>query len=309
MISCPVCRAGSLPFRDVSGYAFFGCGDCGLIHLDAATLSRIDAGEAVVRYTDGYWASELPAARDRAYGVALARAAEVVLGSSRPIDRFLDVGTGPGHFLDAVATYLPHSAGHFHGVELFPPAEQDRTRHPNYRVGRVSDYERYSIDGGMCIEVVEHLTPAMVDGLIGEIAAVSRERACFLINTGLADFVREEDPGYLDPAGRGHITIWTVAALNHLARRYGMVASAIAGRSWCVLLEKADAPGAPLLRRAESPLAENAAVLYYPGANASPVALLGLCALRESHHFGEFMARTRWALELDRELAVARRSA
>lgn len=299
---CPVCHSVSPPFREVDGHQFYACSACGLIHLDAATLSWIDAGETVFRYEDGYWQSEMVAARERAYGIAVGRAAEVMICCRRPVLRFLDVGTGPGTFLDAISEYLPHSADRFHAVELFPPPEPERTQRPNYRIGRVGDYPPNSFDGGMCIEVFEHLTPAMIDGLLGEIAAVATDGACFLVNTGLAQFVREEVPSYLDPTGRGHITIWTVAAVDHLARRHGLRAVPFPGRSWCFLLEKTDGPVLSIGERAAAPLAENLAALHRPGAGASAVAQLGECGLRESNHYHEFLQRTEWALSLDREV-------
>lgn len=304
--ACPVCRSVSIPFREVDRHQFFACNVCGLIHLDAATLRRIDVGETVFRYEDGYWQSEMIAARERAYGIAIARAAEVMICCCRPVLRFLDVGTGPGTFLDAIAEYLPYSADRFHAVELFPPPEPERTKRPNYRIGRVGDYPPDSFDGGMCIEVFEHLTPVMVDGLLGEIAAVATDGACFLVNTGLAQFVREEVPSYLDPIGRGHITIWTVAAVDHLARGHGLRAVAFSGRSWCFLLEKTDSPPQSIAERAAAPLAENLAALYRPGAGASAVAELGKTGLRESHHYSEFLQRTEWVLSLDREVKQLR---
>jgi 2-polyprenyl-3-methyl-5-hydroxy-6-metoxy-1,4-benzoquinol methylase len=283
----------------VDGYSFLSCGDCGLIHLDAATLARIDAGETVFRYAEDYWASEMIAARERAFGLGIARSAEVFLCARRPMMRFLDVGTGPGTLLDALALYLPHIADRFHGVELFPPPDEHRSRHPNYRIGRVRDYTDGFFDGGMCMEVFEHLTPAMLATLLSEVAAVSRDKACFLVNTGLAQFARDEVPSYLDPVGRGHITIWTVKAVNCLARPYGLVASEVPGRSWCFLLEKGGDPKLSVAERAVTALPENLAALHHPGAGASPVALLASIALRETYYYNEFLARSRWALTLN----------
>jgi SAM-dependent methyltransferase len=224
-------------------------------------MARIDAGEPVMRYADDYWSTEIADARDRAYGIALRRTAEVFVLARRPMVRFLDIGTGPGLFLDAVAEYLPLISARCHGVELFPPPVSMRTKQLQYHVGQVADYEPDSFDGGICIEVFEHLTPLMLDGLLRGLARVSRDGACYVINTGLADYALAEDPGYLDPVGRGHITSWTVQAINHLAQRHGLQAQAIPGRAWSFVLEKTTAEQMPIAERLRTPLPENAAVL------------------------------------------------
>jgi 2-polyprenyl-3-methyl-5-hydroxy-6-metoxy-1,4-benzoquinol methylase len=302
MTNCLVCQSACTRFSKVDGYQFFACTGCGLLQIDPAVISRIDSGETVFAYDATYWDKEMESARERAFGIALARAAEVFLCSRREILRFLDIGTGPGTFLDAVAIHLPQISDRFHGVELFPPQEKDRSQHANYRIGHVRDYAPGSIDGGMCIEVLEHLTPRQATGLLAGIAAAGSDGSCFLINTGLADYTRTECPEYLDPAGRGHITSWTVAAVNQLAAPYGLVASAIPGRNWCFLLEKASAPRPSIEERAASPLPENLAALHGAQAPASPVALLGRTALREAHYYDQFLSRTQWAMALQEEL-------
>jgi hypothetical protein len=231
----------------------------------------------------------------------------VFLCCQRPIEQFLDIGSGPGTFLDAVAAYLPHIASRFHAVELFPPPVNERTVQPNYRIGRVGDYAPLSFDGGLCIEVFEHLTPKMVNRLLAEISVISREDSCFVVNTGLTAFVRDECPAYLDPVGRGHITIWTVEAVDRLARQYGLAASPIPGRTWCFLLENAAHPRPSMEARAAAVLPENRAALARPADGASPVGLLGEVSLREAYYYDQFLQRTRWALALDAEVATLRR--
>lgn len=308
MVTCWVCHGSTAPFRDVDSFSFHACGDCGLIQLDQATLDRIDSGEAMFKYQEGYWASEMFAARERAFGIAIARAAEVFFCSRRPIERFLDVGTGPGAFLDAVAAYLPHIADRFHAVELYPPPPPERTAQPNYRIGRVGDYVPESFDGGLCIEVFEHLTPQMVDHLLGDISTVSREEACFLVNTGLTEFVRNECPDYLDPVGRGHITIWTVDAVDRLARRHGLTASPIPGRTWCFLLEKAPGPRPSMEARIAAVLPENRAALARPVERASPVGVLAEVGLLQAYFYDQFLQRTQSAMALEAELIALRRA-
>ena len=303
---CGACDGKVQPYREVQGHWFVACDDCGLLQIEPATMQRIDAGEPVFEYADSYWSSEVIAARERAWGVGIARAAEVFLCARRPVQRFLDIGTGPGYFLDAISTLAPHLAGMVHGIELFPPSEEARSRHPNYRLGRLGDYPPNSFDAGLCMEVFEHLTPRMVQGLLAELAKVFRTDACVMVNTGLAAFAREEDPGYLDPLGRGHITAWTLKAVNHLAQPLGLVASPLPGRSWCFLLEKTIAPALTLEARLASVLPENRAALAVPGTPSSALAIMAEQSLWGSYHYDQFLSRTRWALSMSALLEAAR---
>lgn len=330
MPECQACTGPTDHHGDHAGHAYLACRRCGFIQLNPADMARIDAGEPLVRYGDDYWGREMPAARERSHGIAVARAAEAILLSRRVVTRFLDIGTGAGFALDALAQALPATPIRLEGVELFPPPPAWRTRHPGYRIGRVADIPAGSVDAGMCIEVIEHLTPRMTRGLLAEVAAAAAPGACFVFNTGLAAFAREEDPGYIDPTGRGHIAIWTVAAIDHLARPLGLVARPIPGRSWCFLLDKpaaaeppddpmaaeppdnpmaaeplvdpmaAEPPADPMARLAAA-LPENRAALAVPGAGSSPVLELARSAMAESHHFHGYLERTRWALSLQAE--------
>jgi len=70
----------------------------------------------------------------------------------------------------------------------------------------------------------------------------SNDGACYVINTGLADFVRKEQPDYLDPTRRGHIVAWTVGSVQYLGKPFGLTATALPGRAWAFLLEKTTDP-------------------------------------------------------------------
>ena len=77
MTQCLVCGSPCVFFRSVDESDFFLCTGCGLIQLDSETIERIDSGELTFKYEKEYWGREMIAARERAFGVALARAAEV----------------------------------------------------------------------------------------------------------------------------------------------------------------------------------------------------------------------------------------
>lgn len=230
-MQCGVCGAEASVFTVIDQFEYGDCTACGSLAVDARVIAEIDGGKALRSYDTDYWRSELAAARERAYGAGLARVAEAVLYTSRPIEKFIDIGCGPGYLLDALAAYLP-ARSLFYGVERFPPP--DHTRHQNYRVGGLSDLD-FMCDSGVCIEVLEHLTPRMAEHLASDLAARSRPGALYLFNTGMPQFVKSEDPGYLDPVGRGHIVSWGEAALRNLFEPLGFRVHR--ARSWAFAVE------------------------------------------------------------------------
>jgi len=236
LAQCPLCGCGVPHFRDVDGVAYHACDTCDFIFADPLLLDRIDQGLATREYDEQYWAAELASARQRSYGSSLARLAEALLYCTIPVNRFIDIGTGPGYLLDAVARYLPHSAHRFYGVEKFPPLPQYRTGNANYLCSDLADVE-LSFECGICVEVLEHLTPAMARAVAAAMAKVSVPGSLYLFNTGLTDYVRNEDPGYLDPYFRGHITCWSVAAARRIFEPAGFQVHALAGKTWAFIVE------------------------------------------------------------------------
>jgi hypothetical protein len=208
--------------------------ECGSLFLDPNHLAAIDAGGTLVTYDETYWQMELSAAKERSFGSSLARVAEVFLYCRRPIRRFLDIGTGAGFLLDALAMQLPNAQDTFFGVELFPPSEH--SRHANYTEGTIADTAG-RFDAGCCIEVVEHLTPAMVSRLLEDLAHASERNALYIFNTGMPEYVKAEDPAYLDPTVRGHIVSYSLLAMRILAKKHGFVVHKISGKTWAYCLE------------------------------------------------------------------------
>lgn len=243
-VVCGVCGAKAPVFAVVDGVPYGDCFTCGSIAVDAAVIQAVDEGRFPRTYDEAYWEMELAGARERAACGSLARVAEAVLYTSRRVEAFIDIGCGPGMLLDALVRHLP-SKTVFHGVEKFPPPY--RTDHPNYHVGDLADLPM-RFDAGVCIEVIEHLTPKMAEGLAEALAAKSNEGALYLFNTGLADFVRAEDPSYLDPYNRGHIIAWGHQALCAIFEPRGF--KVIPMRSWSFALEYKSNNEVPLLERA-----------------------------------------------------------
>lgn len=240
---CLLCSTPARPFQLVDGVQYFECTDCDFIFADPVLIAAIDAGNSPREYDENYWQAELESARDRSYGPSLARLGEALLYCSVPVQKFIDIGTGPGFLLDAVARYLPASSDRFYGVEKFPPEPEFRSSHANYVCADLGDMGM-TFECGVCIEVIEHLTPAMAAALAGSLRKAASPGALFLFNTGLTDYVRHEDPGYLDPFKRGHITCWSVTAARRVFEVHGFRVLPLPGKSWAFVVEyPSDDPG------------------------------------------------------------------
>ncbi len=264
---CPLCEGESSCFRVVDSVVYHACDVCDFIFADPDLLQRVDRGMAIREYNEHYWAAELASARQRSYGSSLARLAEALLYCTIPVKRFIDIGTGPGYLLDAVARYLPHSAHRFYGVEKFPPLARYRTHSPNYICADLADVGM-AFECGVCVEVLEHLTPAMARGLAAAMAKVSVPGSLFLFNTGLTDYVRNEDPGYLDPYFRGHITCWSVSAARRIFEPFGFEVLPLPGKTWAFIVEIPDSSAGirvPLIDRIWLADPENVKILSCGG--------------------------------------------
>jgi hypothetical protein len=236
-VCCPLCKAADQSLhKTVADVAYYECAVCDFIYVDPAVCARIDRGTPLVSYDRGYWQQELSAARERSRGSSLARAAEVILYCRIPIARFIDIGTGPGYLLDALSWILPESREKFYGVELFPPEPAERSTHPNYVVGTLGA-AGLTFQSGCCIEVIEHLTPRMMRAFALELANCSDPGACYIFNTGLTDYVKHEDPNYIDPHRRGHISIWSVTAARRIFKAPKFKVHALPGKTWAFLVE------------------------------------------------------------------------
>lgn len=260
--ACAVCTSPTTAlFERVDGYDYFQCSACSVIFIDPVCIKQIDGGADLVTYSDKYWQQELAAARERSFGSSLARLAEAILYCQIPVTNVVDVGSGPGFLLDAVALHLPENAHRFYGIEKFPPPPEWRTRLANYIVGDVSDLN-FKIDLGLCIEVIEHLTPSAFKGLLSGLSKKSTSGALFLFNTGLAPFVAT-NRAYLDPLRRGHIMSYSIESVRLIAEPFGFHVHALRGRAWAFVLEydRRGIPNEDLLNRVWTALPENKALL------------------------------------------------
>jgi hypothetical protein len=308
--ACAVCaEAAAEPYRIVDGVQFRSCERCGCVIAEPDFMRRVEAGE-VVNYQGAYWDAEVSAAEERSFGSSLIRVAEVIRLCRIPIERFIDIGSGTGSLLDSLDRLLPELSDRFYGIELFPPEAHRRSRHPNYRVGSLGSLaERF--DAGVCIEVVEHLTPAMVRRLAFDVAQRANQGGLFYFNSAQPSFVASHDPGYLDPLGRGHIASYSVTAAAHLFGPAGFRVIALPGRDWGFLAEFTDDREAvgtdQLFDRLWHPNPENMHMLE--SARFGPLMVgMGLEASRCYLEHAVADARTHWTLDLQRQIERGRRS-
>lgn len=258
---CGVCGAIAEPWRVVDGIEFTDCPECRCIAMDGNSLLLVDGGKFERSYDASYWSDELQAAKERSWGPTLARAAEAILLCRRPVVTFLDIGTGPGYLLDALSYYLPSSKDRFWGIEKFPP--EDHSDHPGFTEGSLEDLPR-DVDCGVCVEMIEHLTPQMLRRLARELSWVSLPNSLYIFNTGLSDFTREDCPEYIDPLRRGHIVSWGFPALAEIFGLEGFKLHRLGSREWAFAVEYLPESDLTVADRIWSPIEENAAILNDP---------------------------------------------
>ena len=300
---CPVCREGfSVHYTDIDGVPYLRCESCRSIHVEQAVIDDMDAGRSHLRdYGPAYWEMELKAARVRAKGVSPCRAGEAILYCRRPVQLFLDIGAGPGFLLQELLALLDPAGEIFHAVEKFAPAEH--FRHRNYHHGSLADLQD-SFDAGVCIEVVEHLTPAMLGQLASALARVSKPDSYWLFNTGMDDYVEHEDPAYLDPYRRGHIVSYSVAGIRSLFEPFGFRVHALPGKSFAFAAEFQPTGDCSYEQRIYRPLDENAALLQ-----RHPLLYNAAFESARSYYYAaEYLQRTQWALSLAAQLAALRQA-
>jgi len=262
-IICPVCDSGDTSlFKTVNEYAYYQCTSCKVLFIAREILDKMDKGEFLIEYSHNYWRDELKAAKERSWGATLARVAELFLYARLPIRNFIDIGAGPGYFLDAINYQLPSSDNIFHAEELFPPAKEFCTNSKNYHIGSLLDLN-FQFDAGCCVEVVEHLTPNMLRGMLSDIAKKSIKNSIYIFNTGLVDYIINEDIDYLDPIVRGHVMGWSIPALQHIAEPLGFKIIPIPGKTWAFIAEYLPDHGFehPLSDRIWTALPENLEIL------------------------------------------------
>lgn len=235
--------------------------ECESIFIDPDIIDAMDNGVSLIEYTEEYWNMEFQAAKERCFGACMARLAEVIYYATIPITNFLDIGGGTGLLLDAISAYLPDNASHFYSVERYPSKDGWRTKNKNFYTCSYAE-TGLQFQAGLCMEVIEHLTPKMLVDMFGDIATVSSDKAIYLVNTGMPRYVKEQDPRYLDPFVRGHIISYSIQAVRSLLGPIGYRVFPIRGKDWAFCIEyNSDNADKDITRRVWNALPENLSLL------------------------------------------------
>lgn len=303
-MKCIICQTSTaVPFRKIDHVDYFECKGCESIFADPVFI--VDVYVTRNKYDEYYWNSECASARERSFGSSLNRVAEVFLYARVPINKFIDIGSGPGYLLDAVSVVLPKYSTNFYSIELFPPPINFRSLHKNYKIGSLENIgERF--DAGCCIEVIEHLSPDALKNLIEQMALTSNLGALYYFNSAQPSFVRNTDPGYLDPHVRGHICSYSLIALEKIFLSYGFTLIPLPGRDWGFLVEYGQIDDAStnfetLMTRVWNPVPANSEILKVN--NFGP--FMYTCGVESARCYYEAYIsnqRTHWALSLKKQL-------
>jgi hypothetical protein len=300
---CPICQSAATLLRAVDDVPYFRCDGCGSVFAHPDFLAGVESGVAS-KYAGRYWRSELGSARKRSFSVGVVRVAEVVRLSRIPLMRMLDIGAGAGFLLDALQDLVPSLASHMHGVELYPPAEDERSRHPNYAIGSILGLKG-CFDGGVCIEVIEHLTPNALSGMVSQLSERSSPGAIYFFNSGQPSYVERFDPAYLDPHRRGHVVAWSIAGARKIFEPAGFNVIPLPGRDWAFLAERGpprDIDSQALLSWLWNPIPANVAITG-DDPFGGLFQTIGVESARCYLEAGVAEERTLWALALQQELS------
>ena len=247
-IVCPICGK-KMPQKSILdiynvvdteknvSYRYFKCPQCDCIFISPDVIDMLDNGGQLVNYESTYWDDEYKSAIDRCYGAGLARMAESLFYCRIPVENFLDIGAGSGKLLDAIKAYLPYSSSHFYAIEKYPPERQKCTKSQNFMTGNYEIILKKKYQCGICIEVVEHLTPKMLVDIFSIIAKASDYLAFYLLNSGFVPYIEKENAMYLNPFVNGHIVSYSAKGLYYLLSPLGFNVIPVSGKNWLIGIE------------------------------------------------------------------------
>ena len=282
-INCPICGSRSAYELTKDGCDYFQCRACDfLFHRDPELKQVRD-------YDQAYWESERSEALRREREDSFIRALELIFLSAIEVKNILDFGCGAGVTVSMLRDQLGLNAV---GVDPYGEFEESSFLHRCSLKELHRKYPQGYFDAIYSIEVFEHLESPKET--MAELSYLLKPRGKLLINTGTREFLGKYDPdnSYIDPLGRGHISIYSLKSLCSLGRFFGLNAQFLGDRKYMVLLEP---PGT-----VESyPTPENLNTLARLG-SWTPMLLreyIRLILLEK-----EFEERSQWASSLCREL-------
>jgi SAM-dependent methyltransferase len=164
------------------------------------------------------------------------RAIELVYLSSIKVENILDFGCGLGLTVQLLRERLGLNAI---GIDLSGDFVETGFLHRGRLEELPGRYPPGYFDAIYSVEVFEHLeSPGRVLSLLGTFL---KPEGKILINTGTREYLKKHDPElhYIDPHCRGHISIYSLESLDHLASSIGRKAEFLGDRQYEAILSPA----------------------------------------------------------------------
>ena len=213
------------------GCPYLKCRRCGFLFY-RHDPDRAEA-PSPARYGHEYWESERAEALRRENVDGFIRAIELIYLSAIRVENILDFGCGLGVTVRLLRDRLGVNAV---GVDVTGEFDETDFLHRCDLKELMSKYPRAYFDAIFSIEVFEHLeNPGDV---LKSLDALLKPGGKILINTGTQEFLRISDPklAYVDPIGRGHISIYSFESFVTLGAAVGRRASFLGERKYEVIL-------------------------------------------------------------------------
>ena len=228
---CPICESSSALALIKDGRPYFQCSSCEFLFHRAA---QEDPGKSALSFYDqSYWKMERKEALRRENEDSFIRALELLYLSGIKVEHVLELGCGLGITVQMLREKLGLNAV---GVDLSADFEETKYLH-RCEVGALrSLYPPEYFDAIYSIEVFEHLEdPKQVISMLGTLL---KPGGRILINTGTREYLSKYDPEmtYIDPLRRGHISIYSLRSLSHLASMIGRRAEFMGARTYAVIM-------------------------------------------------------------------------
>ena len=231
-MKCPVCNSSSDLELTKDGFDYFRCSRCEFLFHRSEPKKEIPASSSF--YNSKYWAMERQEALRREREDCFDRALELLYLSTIPVRNILDFGCGLGLTVKLLRESLGLNAIGVDPTGEFEPSEY---LHKSGVEELQQKYPAGYFDAIYSIEVFEHLEDPR--RILTVLNSLLKPGGKILINTGTQEYIKKYDPesSYIDPAVRGHISIYSLKTLSVLGGFLGLKASFLADRKYVALLE------------------------------------------------------------------------
>ena len=191
---------------------------------------------STIDYEGIYWENEYAEAVRREKEDCCVRAGELIYLSRIPVRTILDFGCGLG----ITVKWLRESLGmDAYGIDKY--GRFDTTDYLfKEDLLQTEMLLPESIDAILSVEVVEHLPQSKIVPIFSKLRDLLKPGGFILINTGTLEFTEESEinRGYIDPAVRGHISIFSRQTFKKLGETVGLIHIPMWSRTWCSLFFK-----------------------------------------------------------------------